>query len=563
MSKRREKRRAPGSVYLDRPAYVDRSGVLKEARTWSASFVDHRGMRRRLGLGVTDKTAAQELARTIERLIGSAKSSAGVDGDLAARIRAMTPKLRTRLAEIGLVPHAQAALSLKLADLLGEYKTSQLEHVSTKQAEQVVSRCRRVFNIAGCVLWADISTVAVERALRTLRESGDPAQRRAATKTKPAVQPKPISARSRNFMLTAARGFTRWCVERGLAESDPLRPLRRLKLSDSDATFTRRALSADDARRIMEAAAAGPTIQGVDGPTRALAWRLMLEAGLRKNEVARLTVADLNLRDRNKATLTVRARKNSKNKRTETLPLRRSLADALAARVTLKTPSALVFGMGAWWRAAEALTVDLASAGVAAETEAGVVDAHALRHTFATWLAEAPERIVTALMRHTPDTLAGRTYQHVDVESLRAWLKLLPDLTAPVGADAATQRKAAGAEMLDPVLRAVLRRLLASDRTRLHSETAFSGSEWRTRQDSNLQPSVPKTDAAQPSEYAESAENPECFDDSGRVLAERLACCLADDGPEVADSIATLLEAAGALNGSALARLLDTGSVAK
>jgi hypothetical protein len=47
------------------------------------------------------------------------------------------------------------------------------------------------------------------------------------------------------------------------------------------------------------------------------------------------------------------------------------------------------------------------------------------------------------------------------------------------------------------------------------------------------------------------------------VLAERLACCLADDGPEVADSIATLLEAAGALNGSALARLLDTGSVAK
>ncbi len=73
----------------------------------------------------------------------------------------------------------------------------------------------------------------------------------------------------------------------------------------------------------------------------------------------------------------------------------------------------------------------------------------------------------------------------------------------------------------------------------------------------------PKTDAAQPSEYAKSAENPECFDDSGRVLAERLACCLADDGPEVADSIATLLEAAGALNGSALARLLDTEGVAK
>lgn len=54
-------------------------------------------------------------------------------------------------------------------------------------------------------------------------------------------------------------------------------------------------------------------------------------------------------------------------------------------------------------------------AGVPRETARGVVDFHALRHTFATLLAESGASLVVAqrLMRHSDPSLTSGVYTHV------------------------------------------------------------------------------------------------------------------------------------------------------
>jgi integrase len=462
MSKRKHQRRSAGQVGLVRPSYVDRSGALKESRSYAARFTDHRGIARALGLGTGDSRAAEALAKTVELLVGAAASRSGLDRDLSERVRAMPPKLRATLARWDLVPSAMAGLSLALSDLLAEYRQHLAESSEPKHVDLEVGRCEDLFARCGARLLVDVEARTVERVLREARAS------------------KEWSASTRNYVAGAARRFTAWAFERQLVHVDPLAPVAAVAVKPEDRTFNRRPLSVDEARRLLRAAASGPKLDGVDGSTRQLVYRVALELGLRRGELAGLRVGDLDLADLDRATVLVRGA-ISKNGRSATLPLRRSLAEALQARTRLSTPSAPVFALRKHWRAGEAVKADCERAGIEAVGSAGVVDLHSLRHTFATWTQEAPHRITIDLMRHTPlGVTAG--YQHTDAETLRPWIvKLLPSLAeaeavaTQVGAESDAARVAAGAEAFAAVLHRVLHEPATYNRTRLHSKPRSLG----------------------------------------------------------------------------------------
>lgn len=100
----------------------------------------------------------------------------------------------------------------------------------------------------------------------------------------------------------------------------------------------RRALTAEEYRKLIEAATKGERIYGMDGPDRAMLYRVTLETGLRWSELRSLTRGDLDL-DGNPATVTVRAA-YSKHRRDDTLPLRPELVGDLRDYFAARLPQA-------------------------------------------------------------------------------------------------------------------------------------------------------------------------------------------------------------------------------
>ena len=91
------------------------------------------------------------------------------------------------------------------------------------------------------------------------------------------------------------------------------------------------------------------------------------------------------------------------------------------------------------WDSADIFKADRKAAGIAARDDAGrVVDFHALRHTFISNLAAGGVHPKTAqtLARHSTITLTMNRYTHQLAGDEAAALRVLPDLSAPVVAEA-------------------------------------------------------------------------------------------------------------------------------
>jgi hypothetical protein len=191
-----------------------------------------------------------------------------------------------------------------------------------------------------------------------------------------------------------------------------------------------------------------------DGRERALLYAVLVTTGLRKGELAALTVGDVLLDEPQPVVVLPGA--DAKNGQRASLPLRPDAAAELRAWINEKAeavcrqrvdvagvtvppagmplfyvPSALV----------KILDRDLAATGIPKRDDRGrTVDVHALRHTFATHLVAAgvPPRTAQAAMRHSS---LERTMQHytdpwlLDVAGALGALPALP--TASITQEAA------------------------------------------------------------------------------------------------------------------------------
>ena len=173
--------------------------------------------------------------------------------------------------------------------------------------------------------------------------------------------------------------------------------------------------------------------------------------GLRAGELASLTPASFHLADKDAATVKVTAA-YSKHRRDDVLPLRRDVAEAVAAFIAGRPADARLFAVPP--RTAEMIRTDLAAAREAwikdAETKQArearratvfladtdgsgrVVDFHALRHSLLTRLARSGvvPAVAKSLARHSGLVLTMDHYTHTLIGDERAALDRLPAIRA-------------------------------------------------------------------------------------------------------------------------------------
>ncbi len=119
-------------------------------------------------------------------------------------------------------------------------------------------------------------------------------------------------------------------------------------------------------------------------------------------------------------------------RRHDVQPIQRPLASMLKPWLAGKANGQPIFPVNRWGIIA-ALQADLRVAGVKYETEDGVADFHAMRHTYITALAKsnAPVKIVQSLARHSTPVLTLGVYTHLGLYDQAPALDALPDLTKP------------------------------------------------------------------------------------------------------------------------------------
>ncbi len=452
-----------------RTSYKDRDGKKRQAAKWYVELRDHLQTVRRFP-AFTDKQQSEALGRQIERLVSCRVAGEQPTAELSRWLEQIPAKMCQRFAKIGLLDAERASGGKPLAEHLADFQASlQAKGNTPSYVRQTIYRIKRVLDGCGFIYWSDISASRAERYLADLHNNGTG-----------------ISRQSVNYYLQALKQFCSWAVQDRRVSESSVQHLRKLN-TKTDRRHDRRALSADEIRRLLEVATAEPEHFGMTGPERAMLYRLAVETGLRANELRTLKVSAF---DFDNCSVTVEAA-YSKHRREDTLPLRKDTADELRALTSGRLPTVSVFNMPKRWLLADMLRADLHAAGIPYVDESGrYADFHALRHTTGTLLAASGVHPKTAqsIMRHSTIELTMGRYTHALKGQESRAVERLPDLSLP---SSQSQRAAKTGTDGRSVLASCLARQGGKHRTTSDAEgqdnrisdnkNAFSNTPGRTR----------------------------------------------------------------------------------
>ncbi len=464
--------------------------IVTESPTFLAKYRDGSGSVREISTGCKDESAARAVLGELEKRAEKVRS-----GIISKSEDAMTVHQHTILT-----------------DHLGQYVSS-LQ--ATGRAPAYVAETKRM-----------IQRLIDELSLRHLRDiQANAVEHWLAQKTKAEPNKSAMSARTRNSYLIAMRGFCNWCVERDRLPFNPLvrisqadekvdRRRQRRALTEAElsrllivarlrplaefgretikkateaastpekrrrATWTRKPLTFDELTSAVERAHErlqdNPEFiarQEQLGIERALAYKLAVTTGLRRGELASLTVGQLEI-DSDFPHVRLKAA-DEKNRQGNSIPLRRDVADELRKWVAnLQTVSSndrregIIAMRGV--RKPETLPAstrllnvpkafckildrDLQAAGIPKCDDRGrTIDVHALRHTFGTNLSKAgvSPRVAQAAMRHSSIDMTMNVYTDPRLLDVQGAIESLPTMTATTEPTPNQQRMAAGAENL-------------------------------------------------------------------------------------------------------------------
>ncbi len=449
--------------------------IAVEAGTYTAKYRDGSGIVRKVTTGCRDKTAAESVLADLERR--------------AVRVKG---KILTA-AEDRMIDHQETPLADHLEAYLVHLKAKGDSDVHLGDTRRLATR---IISECAFARLADVRRESVESWLVQRAAEG-------------------MAARTRNSYLQAVRGLCNWCIETGRLA---VNPLARIAKADetADRRRTRRALNEAELRRLLDVAYHRPlaeygrltvrkpkdqakrkrdtwkmlplTADELDAATdrararlaknpkliaemeslgreRALIYKTLVLTGLRKGELASLTVGQVVL-DADTPYLVLDAA-DEKNRQGSTIPLRADLAADLRRWLAdrakaaqdatrgpmghaLRLPTAgpmlptdtLVFAVP--HGLVKILDRDLVTAGIARRVELAsgkwgidkrdergrTVDVHALRHTFGTLLSKggvAP-RTAQAAMRHSTIDLTMNVYTDPKLLDVAGAVESLPAL---------------------------------------------------------------------------------------------------------------------------------------
>ncbi len=426
--------------------------IVRESPTWIARYRDADGIERFESTNCTDEQAARHVLAEILRRVEHIKA-----GILTAEQHRQAELANHRMSQ-----HIEVYLEHLKAKTLRGKKISRHHHRNVKhQLERMVSECsfRRL---------SDITREAMERWMNAREAEG-------------------MSGRTRNTYRAAIVAFCNWCVDSGRLPANPLAKLHKAD-ERSDIRRARRALTEDEIARLLRAARLRPvaefgresvrkpehekrgrstwtkaelTFDTLDaayarglahfakrpaqlkrqqflGAQRALMYRMMICTGLRKGELASISVGQVHLDERYPCVELLA--KDEKAGRGAMIPLRADLVAELRSYMRMLSesrgkkqlaPNTRLFPMPA--DMIRIFDRDLAAAGIPKrDARNRVVDLHALRHTFGTHLARAgvSPRIAMAAMRHSTIELTMNVYTDPALLDVAGAVEKLPQFGA-------------------------------------------------------------------------------------------------------------------------------------
>ena len=536
--------------------------IVTDSRTFFAYYRNGEGHVQTIPTGCRDETAAR-----------------AVLGELVKRAEKVRSGIITN-AENAMADHQHTPLGEHVAEFVATMRAAGRSKIHITKTERLI---QRVLTEAGFRRLPEIRAEAVERWL--------------AQQSMPQADKATMGARTRNSYLVALRSFCNWCVQR---DRLPFNPLAKLDRADerSDRRRQRRALTEAELSRLLIVARLRPlaeygreTMPKPDdtaerpqtqkraswtykpltfdelnaavgraherlqnspefiaqqerlGQERELIYKLAVTTGLRKSEIASLTVGQLDL-DADCPQVTLNAA-DEKNRQGNSIPLRNGVADELRAWVVSIGASASrntlsIFDRGAsdTSPASKLFNVpddlskvferDRAVAGIVKSDDRGrTVDVHALRHTFGTMLSKAgvSPRVAQAAMRHSSIDLTMNVYTDPRLLDVQGAVESLPEFSVTNEPTQNRQRIAAGAENLTPSTVAVpvaVTVAVPTDFSSVSQSTAVTYSTFSSAMsDSPEKPKTPRktTFPRSSGEYARRESNPQPSDPKSDALS--------------------------------------------
>jgi len=453
-----------------------KTGRKVESGRWYVSWTDECNSLRHTWPAYSDKRASAAMGRKLEAISSRKASGEQLDPDLRDFIDALPTARRQELVDLRLIDRAFVQRADALDEHLQRWGESMADRTD-KHRTMSRQRVERVLKLAQIDRLAGITMPRLNTAIDKLAEA-----------------PHSLKPITRQHHRRAVYAFLKWASSERLIPSVNLGELRAIRNAKTERE--RAALTIDEQRQLLEIAGAGEpfierarggeTRNEVDGQTRALVYRLVMETGLRSAEVRALTAADFNLR----ATVpTVRLhQRHEKNRKGTTFRIRPDTAVMLRGHLSRKAPASAAFHLPDGANMARMLRADLKAARAAWIAQAGqdfderqrreksdtladkrhdgaVLDFHALRVTFITNLARAgvPMAKAVRLARHSDPKLTMAIYTKLGETDDAEALNMLPDYsTDDDGLDAL---QATGTTDAIPMDRAMDRASAGRDRT--------------------------------------------------------------------------------------------------
>ncbi len=428
------------------PLHEDGERIMYVSDVWYARYVDADGRDRRVSTGCREKQAAQKVLADIRTDIEKVRSGL------------LTP------AEMETAGHVKRPLTEHVSDYLEHLKTKRVRgrKVSAHYRRNVESRLNRLLGECGFRKVGDITAEAVVRWLEDAENAS-------------------MAASTRNEYLATAKAFCGWMKRSKRMSDNPLSGVQKADQA-SDRRHVRRALTVDEVGRLLRVARHRPVAEvgrqsvplpeddkcgrsswtfesltaanfdacykrGVarltDSPDRreqleklgrqrARFYLLAVSTGLRRKELASLTVGNLHL-DVIPSPYVELSGRDTKNGHNAHLPLRpdvvaelRRHLDDLGHDLPLDRP---LFDSPPAIRVFDA---DCQAAGIEKTDARGrVVDIHALRTTFCTHLAVAGvhPRVAQQAMRHSRMELTNEFYTDPILLDVAGAVNSLPDFS--------------------------------------------------------------------------------------------------------------------------------------